>query len=463
MISIRTRLTLSLMTVVCITVLILEALIMNIIRETYYKGLETDLSNQVKFSAELYGRYFSDSPLEENILNNVDSFWRQTSAQVQIFDTSGRLLMDSIGIINPDSRNMEDVEEALKGRKGKWMGKVDYDDERVMAISYPLKSGEEIVGVLRFISSLREVNRDVNRIAGIFHFLGFAVVVVFSALSLLLSSTIISPLKEITLAAEKMAAGNFSVQSRKRYNDELGRLSDTLNNMAQELMNKERMKNEFISSVSHELRTPLTSIKGWAVTLKEGGIEERELVVDGLEIIERECDRLTGMVEELLDFSKFVSGKAEMKYEKVDVSGLVQQIHKQLMPRAEKENIQFRVIMDEDLPHMVTDEDRLRQVFINILDNSFKFTPPGGEVVLSVRGRTGGLEFCISDTGCGIAEDELPRVKEKFFKGRNSNSKSGIGLSICDEIIRLLDGRFEIRSEIGKGTEVCVTLPLNRG
>ncbi|RCX16387.1 HAMP domain-containing protein [Anaerobacterium chartisolvens] len=458
--SIKKRLVLYFIFIVVFTVIILEVLIANIVRQNYYKNLEDILSNQIRVSCDLYLRYFSDSTLYDNVMNNVDTFWRQVPAQVQIIDTQGKLIMDSIGVIPPEGMDMPDVVQALKGEKGKWMGSVNYDSSQVMAVAYPLRSQERIVGALRFISSLGKVNEDIKRVESVFLLIGGIVIILSSLLSVILSNSIVNPLKEVTEAAEKMASGNFKVQSRKRYDDEVGKLSDTLNYMAEEITKKDQLKNDFISSVSHELRTPLTSIKGWAVTLKEGNAYEEEMLRDGLEIIEKEADRLTTMVEELLDFSRFVSGKIAIKKEYVDVGQVMEHIRKQLKPRSERDNISLQVEYPDDLPFMMSDENRLKQVFINILDNSFKFTPSGGSILFKA-GYTGKyIEFFIKDSGCGIPGEELPKVKDKFYKGRNSKSRNGIGLSVCDEIIKLMNGSFEIKSEVDKGTETLIKLPV---
>jgi signal transduction histidine kinase len=341
------------------------------------------------------------------------------------------------------------------------MGGVTYSSEGVMAVSSPLKSQGNTVGVLRFITSLKAVNKDVKTVSGVFVIIGMLVAAAAAFISILLSNTIVEPLKEITGVAEKMATGMFAVRSRKAYNDEIGKLSDTLNYMADEIQNKDRLKNDFISSVSHELRTPLTSIKGWAVTLMEGNPEDREMLRDGLGIIEKESDRLSSMVEELLDFSRFVTGKVTINKGIINLNNFVSQIYKQLFPRAKREGIAFTLGILCDIPEISTDENRMKQVFINILDNSFKFTEPGGSVGFTVECSDRNVVFRVRDTGCGIPKDELPQIKEKFYKGRNSKSGNGIGLSICDEIIKLMSGSFEIESEPGLGTEVIITLPLD--
>lgn len=457
--SLRTRLAFYFIFIILVTVVSLEAIIINLVRENYYKNLQESLYNQVLVAAGLYENYFSDTSLYDNVLNNVDTYWKQTTAEVQIIDPSGRLLMDSIGIIQNEKIDTRDVTDALKGEKGTWIGKVDYDTEMVAAASAPLKSRGQVVGALRFISSLREVNKDVAAISRVFILIGAVVTVISVAFSLLLAGTIINPLKLITRAAVKMASGNYAMRCPDDMKDEIGGLSRAMNHMAEEILKREQLKNEFISSVSHELRTPLTSIKGWAVTLKEGCPDDRETLVDGLDIIEKESDRLTEMVEELLDFSKFVTGKITIKREPVDIHELVNYVYRQMAPRAEREEIIFSVNCPMDIKKVITDENRLKQVFINILDNSLRFTQKGGRVDLQVETDGEDLIFNFLDTGCGIPQDELPKIKEKFFKGRNSKSRNGIGLSICDEIIKLMGGTLDIISEVGKGTFVKVAIP----
>lgn len=457
--SIKKRIGISFIFIIIITVVILEVFLIYIVKDNSYKSLEENLNNQIRISADLYSKYFSDATLHENVLNNVDTFWKQTNAQVEIIDSNKNVLMDSIGVITSETINTSDVIKALDGQQGMWIGNVDYDDDRVMAVSYPLKSGEEIVGVLRFITSLREVDYNIRSIAFVFISFGFGVILISSFVAIFLANTITGPIKNVTETAEKMAQGDFKTKSMKKYDDELGKLSDTLNYMADEIVKREELKNDFISSVSHELRTPLTSIKGWAITLKHSP-DDAEILSDGLNIIETESDRLTNMVEELLDFSKFVSGKISLEKKETNINEIIEHIRKQLTPRAFRDNINFEVAIEDNMPATCTDGNRLKQVFINILDNAFKFTPHGGRITLTGSYENNNFIFNIKDTGCGIPEEDISKVKEKFYKGKSSKSQSGIGLSICDEIINLMEGSFEIKSEIDEGTEVIITIPL---
>ena len=455
--SIRARLTVFFMVVIVTTVISLEVLLIYTVKDNFYGSMESSLTNQIRISADLYAKYFADATLAENVLYNVDAFWKQTNAQVEIFDINGNIIMDSIGVIPPVDAPHEDILEAIKGKTGKWVG--DQNNETVMAVSYPLRANDQIVGGLRFITSLREVNADIQRIGYIFVSIGLIVVVLVGLISIFLANTIIIPLREVTETAQTMAKGNFLVRSKKHRADEIGKLSDTLNYLAEEIVKKDQLKNDFISSVSHELRTPLTSIMGWAITLQNGNFQNKEMLNDGLGIIAKESERLTLMVEELLDFSRFVSGKVKLQLQEIDLARLMEHIRKQLTPRAVRDKISFTVSYPDKLPPMMTDGNRLKQLFINVLDNAFNFTQPGGEVSFTVEAGSDSFHFWIKDTGCGIPQEELSRVKEKFFKGKSSRSKNGIGLSICQEIVDIMGGSLEISSEVDRGTEVHVVIP----
>lgn len=454
--GIRGRLTANFMIVIIFTVAILEILLIYIVKQNYYSSLEGSLSNQIKICTDMYTKYFADASLQDNVLYNVDAFWNQSNAEVQIADKDGNIVMDSQGTISSELAG-SDIKEALAGKTGVWVG--DLNGQKVMAVANPLQSGNEIVGALRFIASLSAIDQDILKTEEIFILIGLLVILIVGSMSIFLANTIVVPVQEVTAVAQRMAAGNFQIKSQKTRDDEIGKLSDTLNYLADEIVKKEQLKNDFISSVSHELRTPLTSIKGWAITLQNENFQQKDMLNDGLNIIAKESDRLTRMVEELLDLSKFVSARVKLNPEDVNLFNLCEHLRKQLTPRAVRENIDFTVDCPENIPNIYADANRLKQLFINILDNAFNFNHPGGYVRFQAEFQDGDFKFAISDSGCGIGADELPMIKEKFFKGKSSSSKNGIGLSICEEIVNLMGGRLEIESELNTGTDVIIILP----
>lgn len=456
--SIRNQLLRGIVIIIFSTVVVLNILLMIFIRKYYYDNMENILKSRIEVSMNFYNKYFSSKELVENIYDNVDAFWNENNAQVEIFDVDGSLLMDSIGIKDEKLINAPDVDRALKGEVSRWIGKVNYYDKNVMAVSYPLEIDGEIIGIIRFITSLEEIDAIITNIMIIFVSISIGVLVLGVTLSIILANSIINPIKYLNKVAEKMGSGNLSVRSKIDSKNEIGQLSNTLNFMANEISRREQLKNEFISQVSHELRTPLTAIKGWTITLNNDETDKETLKL-GFDIIEKETDRLSLMVEELLDFSRLINENVRLELSKININDFVKHIESFMAPRAKKEGINLEFIT-KNSANIIVDSNRLKQVFINLIDNSLKFTETGGNIKFITYILDENIKFIIEDNGCGISEEDLPRVKEKFFKGKNSNSKNGIGLSICDEIIKLHNGEFNIYSKLGIGTKVEIIIPL---
>ena len=228
--------------------------------------------------------------------------------------------------------------------------------------------------------------------------------------------------------------------------------------MAQELGTAEKMKNDFISSVSHELRTPLTAIKGWAETMQVS--EDNPAVMQkGVAIIAKESERLSGLVEELLDFSRIQSGRMTLIMDKVDLLAELDEAVYLFGDRAARGHIRLECDEPENLSPVWGDRNRLRQVFVNVLENAIKYSDDGGLVQVTASETEKELVIRIADHGCGIAWEDLPKVKEKFYKANMTRGGSGIGLAVADEIVRLHNGSLEIASEEGKGTTVTIRLP----
>lgn len=429
------------------------------VKKYYYDSTEDLLKNQIQVSTKFYSRYFSSASLIENIYDNIDSFWNDINAQVEILDQNGKLLMDSIGIKDEIILGTPDIHKALNGEIARWVGDVKYYDSKVMVVSAPLMASNKIVGVIRIITSLEDIDSIIKTIQIFFVAISVLVLIIGVIMSIIMANKIIDPVKSLIKVAEKMASGDLSTRSTVIGNNEISKLSSTLNFMADELEKREQLKNEFISSVSHELRTPLTAIKGWVITINNESTDKDTLKM-GFDVIEKETDRLTVMVEELLDFSRFINDKITLKMSYIDIELLVRHIENFMKPRAKKEGLDLKVNITGEFKRVYLDKNRFKQVLINILDNAFKFTESGGKVSLDVFKSKDFIKFVIKDTGCGIPEDDLPKVKEKFFKGKNSKSQNGIGLSICDEIIKLHKGNFNIRSIIGIGTTIEISIPI---
>lgn len=460
--GIRTRLIVHFGLILLLIVLLLEGLFYWAVH-TYYFGTATEaLVTRATTITTFINKYTHGYRLKEKaryILENVSA---EEYAKIEVLDVSGRVILNSYGFQTEEVIDTPDVAKARNGTTGMHVGKSPQTRERVIAVSNVLTNQGEHVGVLRFTISAEPFYHAVNRIALYGAGVGAAVVIFAFALSLVIAKRIVDPIEDLTKAATQMAKGNFSARAAKRYDDEVGTLAEAFNYMATEIGKNEKLKNDFISTVSHELRTPLTSIKGWGETLISGGLDDPEETMLGLEVISKETDRLIGLVEELLDFSKFQSGEMKLSQELMDMRTLLEDLHVQFAIRSQEKQVAFHMDLPSSPLTVLGDPNRLKQVFVNLLDNAFKFTPRNGSI--SVKAKALGERVCItvSDTGEGIDAEDLPRVTGKFYKGRSKLSGSGLGLSICNQIVQLHAGRFVVESTLGEGTAITVDLPLIR-
>ncbi|MDU4892151.1 MAG: HAMP domain-containing sensor histidine kinase [Clostridium sp.] len=458
--SIRKKISSSYIIIITITVIIIQIILYGMIRSYYYKNLRESIEGQIKISSDFYNTYLSGDSLKENIFNNRDMFWSNTTCRVQVIDLEGRVIMDSSGYIDNKPVTTPEVTDALKkipSTSSKIYTNTDFKDGTINAAT-SLYYDTSVGGVLRFSASTAPVEMVIRKFTYMILGFGALVIAIASTVSLFIANSLMKPLNLVCRGAEKMARGNFKEAIPKYSRDEVGKLAETLNFMSDEIQKNERLKNEFISSISHELRTPLTSIKGWAIILESSDLKDKDEVMEGLKIIEEEVGRLTYLVEELLDFSKLSSGKITLSKEMTNVEEFCLGILKQLEPRFESKVID--VNFNSNTSNKIElDRNRMKQVLINVLDNSIKFSPKKSRIKFDLSEDKEWIKLIIEDEGYGISRQDLPHVKEKFYKGRNVNSSNGIGLSICDEIIGLHGGRFEIESELGEGTKVTISLP----
>ena len=279
--------------------------------------------------------------------------------------------------------------------------------------------------------------------------------------NLLFINNVVEPVAVVTEAAKRIAAGSYGFRIEKQYSDELGELVESINDMSMQIGQNEKMKSEFISSVSHELRTPLTAINGWGETILQDPTGDPVQLRRGIRIILNESRRLSSMVEELLDFSKMEDGRFTLHIEETDLQAELEDAIFTYRELFRQDGIQLEYEAgDELLPAIMGDPERLKQVFCNVLDNAAKHGGAGGHISASVCLEGDAEVIRIRDYGPGIPEAELPYVKQKFYKGSSKARGSGIGLAVCDEIVNLHGGTFDIGNAEGGGAVVTIKLPL---
>lgn len=272
-----------------------------------------------------------------------------------------------------------------------------------------------------------------------------------------------SLLQNIISVLERISRGEYNIKIEVKNGEQgrFGELIQSVNKMADDLSQMEKMRQEFVSNVSHEIQSPLTSIKGFAQVLK-GSELSSEARLHYLEIIEAECTRLSRLSDNLL---KLASLDAETTQFEPKPFRLDRQLSKLVLscePQWLAKNIEVEASLEEAT--IIADEDLLSQVWINLIHNSIKFTPEGGNIAVSLKVHDASAEVIIRDTGMGISEDDLPNIFERFYKADKSRNRSvkgnGLGLSIAKKIIDMHNGTVEVKSQLNEGTEFIITLPL---
>lgn len=393
----------------------------------------------------------------------VDNFQYKDIMEVWVIDKNRKVVVSSSGFGGSTSSDWKDYDLALQADDRIGVKRLRLSSgEPVTAMTYILRdSAGNNYGAVRYLISMEDMYNQLLMIIVII-FLAFILVVALMSISgMYFVSSIVTPVAHICRTTAEIAKGDLTARiDYDYYQDEIGELCMSINNMAQQLSEIDKMKNDFISTVSHEIRTPMTAIKGWGETLKNVG-DDPALLEKGLDIIVSETDRLSVMVEELLDFSRMQNGTIRIVSEEIDLLSIIEQVYNIYKQKAVYEKIDLTLELNDitDL-RIIGDKDRIRQVIINVLDNAIKYTPENGKISVGVARIQKYAKIIIKDTGKGISQKDLPHIKEKFYKADNNVRGTGIGLAVADEIIKMHSGEINISSEAGIGTTVEIILPV---
>lgn len=433
------------------------------VRSYYYSSARQYLTSRMNMVSSILQRSYNDpaTSFSSEVRSIVVNWSEKDKTELMVVSGNGVVGLTSSGFVPEEALDgMADYTQAeLRGASGYYTGRIS-SGEHIMAVCVLLPSNDAGYSAIRLVSSLEEIDRHISTITLMLIAVCLAILFLMAFSGLYFIKSIVIPVRQIGSTARRYAMGDFSVRITKKNDDEIGELCDIVNHMASELALSESMKNEFISSVSHELRTPLTAIKGWAETI--GSMpDDEETIAKGMRVIGSESERLSQMVEELLDFSRMQNGRFTLTKTTMDILAELGDAALIYTEKARSEGID--VIYDEPdmLPFVYGDKNRLRQVFINVIDNAIKYSDKGGVVsIQALMADAEHIEIDVSDTGCGISPQDLPKVKTKFYKANHTRRGSGIGLAVADEIVAMHGGKLEIFSEQGAGTTVTITLPV---
>ncbi len=428
-----------------------------------YSTMESDLRYRAKTTTEFFSAYLNqtEDELYRSCVDYAKAFDERNTVELQFVDTDGKIIASSNGDWEAYTSEASDIAEAIAtAQTQSYVGRDFQTRERIMAVSTPVVYATgDVMGVMRYVTTTATMDRQIALTA----------LIAFAALMVIIVGVLISnnyyihsillPLNQIIERAKMITSGSYGIQVQTDYDDEIGELAKTINEMSMQINRNEKAQTEFISSLSHELRTPLTAITGWSETLLSSE-DLDENTRRGVKVILSEGRRLTEMVVELLDFTKIQDGRMTLNMEPTDIRAEFEDTVFMYGSRLSQDGIQLNYLdNDDEIPEISCDPKRLRQVFLNILDNAAKHGGDGKTIDASLSWEEDFVVARIRDYGPGIPEDELSLVKKKFYKGSSKARGSGIGLAVCEEIVQMHGGTLTLENADGGGTLVTVELP----
>ena len=408
--------------------------------------------------SEYYRRaaqYVTDYSMNDSLAKNVE---------LQFINGKRQVELSSRGAVAGSTPATPEVGRAVEtGKTASFSGRDPLTGESILAVSSPVFYNGTVVAVMRFVTSTRLLDQQLWLTVLVMAAVIAAVIFLIFVSNLIFINNVVQPVAEVSEAAKRISSGSYGIQIANKYTDELGQLVDNINNMSLKISQSEKMQTEFISSVSHELRTPLTAISGWGETLLGDETGAPRQLRRGLRIIVKEARRLTGMVEELLEFSKMQDGRFTLQVEEMDLQAELEDAIYTYRELFRQDGIQLNYHSDQELytEPISGDPQRLKQVFCNVLDNAAKHGGAGKRIDVDMTQEGDSYVVRIRDYGPGIPPAEVPFVKQKFYKGSSKARGSGIGLAVCDEIVQRHGGVFDIGNADGGGAIVTIRLPIS--
>ena len=455
-----------------LTVLLLvlvEGMFLYSYTRSYYNGVQQTMVRRFSSITGQLKMYTGDTAQKASASRSValrrmvEQFSDKDKYEFMLLDSYGGVIASSSGTDADGIVTQSDFEQAQDAVDG--MGVALYktqSGEQVMSVCYLVPYAAEDVAAMRLVTSMTLVTRQLKNAIAVSAVIVLAILVftVMSGLYFVRCIDVV-PLGQVERTAASIARGELDVRLPVTgdQRDEVDRLRGTINQMAEGWKETEDEKRVHQLGLPRKLHA-LTSIRGWVETLRALNDPADENYRKGLEIINNETVRLYNMVEELLDFSRLQNSRIQMNNHPLDLVAELTDAVLFCEARIRQEGMILSYTEPEEMIPVYADPDRLRQVFINILDNAIKYSAPGGRITVKLWKGQYKAFIEIIDQGRGIPPEDLENVKTKFYKGSNSVRGSGIGLALVDSIMTALDGTLDIKSTLGRGTVVTLGLPL---
>jgi len=438
------------------------------IKDYYQNDRAIKIQNEAKVLAPTitksnYFAYLGDETKRQMTDSEIADFSTQNSCRVLIFDSSGLVLNDSNNAEIGNTKIIPEVVNALEKKKATSV----HNTEKTVYAAAPIQNdASEIVGAVLLVASIEDIYTSVSEIEQKLITYTVITTLVMAVLVFAVSQVLIDPLSSIVNVVQKMSDGHLDQRIDVNGHDEFAKLGFTFNEMAEKLEKVDKTRQEFVSNVSHELKTPLSSIK----VLSESILLQDDVPVhmyqEFLQDINSEVDRMTRVVNDLLQLVLLDQGGSGLNVETVGLNGMISGILKRLSPLAEQKDIKF-IYEDVRDVSLECDEMKLMSAISNLIDNAIKYTSNNGTVKIILDADHQNAFITVSDTGIGIKEEDLSKIFDRFYRVDKTRDRetggTGLGLSITYSTVRLHNGSIRVTSKVNEGTSFVMRIPVHYG
>lgn len=441
-----------------LVVLILLWLFQTVFLESFYTNIR--ISDTKKESSAITRLY--DSGDKSEFENKMDEFAYNNNLSVELMDLNQKTVYiagqtginGQMPMMKNNSRN-DAFQAAISGQEVSIPLTHPRFGNKFMLIGIPVLTSGKISGALIINMPIAPVEDTASILKRQLFFITFILLAAALLISYRISRSFTRPILEIKKASEKMASGDFTSSVKIKNHDEIGRLADTINNLGQQLSKIEQFRKDFIANVSHELRTPLSLIRGYSETIRDITGNSPEKREKQLGIIIDETERLSRIVDDILNLSQLQSGYSKLDKSNFLVRESLDSVVSHYGVLTEKAGVQ--IIQQYSVDTMVeADKNRIEQVLYNLINNGLNHTPEGGTITVKAIDNLGTVRIEVSDTGSGIPGEDIPHIWDRYYKAKKTSirgvSGTGLGLAIVKSVLEAHGSAFGVESQKDAGT-----------
>ncbi len=462
--SLRFRLAATFLAIILAVMIIISFFLYTTLEHYHINNLRESLKRTGFLASDFLVGHLRGQVNSVRLSTLAENMSRQAGARVIFTDQQGVVVGDSMrvgGLLN-QALEQENVYDALEGEVSSSVGYSERLEQNVLQVAIPVEEDDSVIGAIFLSASMEDVYNTLGDIRSFLLLATLLAVAVVGGGSVLLARRITGPVEELTAAARKMAEGKLDQHIEVSSSDEIGRLADQFNLMTKRLNYYTSNLKKFAADVAHEVRTPLTTMSLLTKSLKEHEMEpeqQKEFVED----LDSELDRLIAMVNDLLELSRLE--KEDVEREEVVLNRLIRSMVEENQYRFARAGLELHCELPEREYKVMAVPMQLRQVVGNLLDNALNYTPPGGAVSVSLYREENEAVTRVADTGCGIPEEDLSYIFERFFRVDRARTRegggTGLGLAIVSEIVAQHGGRVWVESKEGAGSSFYFALPYS--